>query len=93
MNFVVDFNIIHASVMRGTFFPGCNIDNCSPWMKWSIALAGSELRLVPIYMNTHGWREASRSVVADWLGRRTLNRGRGFESRRRHGAVSLSRLP
>jgi hypothetical protein len=35
------------------------------------------------------------SVVAEWLGRRTDSQpeGRGFESRRRHGAVSVSRIP
>jgi hypothetical protein len=46
---------------------------------------------------------ASWSIVAEWLGRRTLGRmvrmsdsqpeGRGFESRRRHGVVSVSRIP
>jgi hypothetical protein len=33
------------------------------------------------------------SVVAEWLGRRTQPEGRGFESRQRHGAVSVNRIP
>jgi hypothetical protein len=52
--------------------------------------------------------EYALNIVAEWLGRRTLNQrvvgsnprtsdsqpeGRGFESRPRHGVVSLSRIP
>jgi hypothetical protein len=33
------------------------------------------------------------NIVAEWLGCRTQPEGRGFESRRRHDVVSVSRVP
>jgi hypothetical protein len=45
-------------------------------------------RLKGTITGAKSWR-----IMAEWLERQTQPKGRGFESRRKHGTVSVSRIP